>query len=773
MGRAGFIRRVMTVLLLQGGIAIGHSAQGQFVTLEGRKFMLNGQEFYPVVMNYSTELASNSNNSQDPVNLYCTPATHYDYSIYSHLECDDVVSCTAQLATHFDKIASMGFNTIRLGMCPVMHQNGTGGLRQYRMTVRYNDGNWPAPYLVDMLLDSFDDPFSERYFELLRSVIQIADAHGLKVILLCAEDSGPDPPEDQLTLALDQAAVDLYASYLSKLASELSQEPGLLAYDLWNEPNWTADHLTAYSKNEICGFTTEWYDSIHGADPNHFVTLGGSAYHEISSWDPALMKLDFYSPHIYPNPERFDDYNNANANERYKAELYWLAADCPMPWLIGETGFIAEDDVIDPLDAVGGYNEQHLDADPAHHRMPWMGGSEQDQRDFAELSLNAVRAYGATGYSWWDFQNSRVSWLMVTDPKDFLQGNFFGLLKYGNDAGLGLPSPWNVQNSWRDKLAVQSFSAFDPGSAPTALPPPPTNYYSWHGTGGPIERQYTLVDENTQEPIANALATVVWFYHDQLEQDIEVGEDLWDRNPTNESGLAVIRKPPDTWTGYDPPVAKDLRLQVSGGGGIQYGNTLPTSGTFPLNRHRLFFSDHQQDIIVPTADYRDLKAWSELSVTDMLVEGNGSAGGSANLHARDLVNVSSEFHAQRGSEVHLYTDATFMECGADFHSPQPRPVQYPQLARTAENTTFIQLRFQGGQPVLSLSPNPCGEEVMVVCTWDVWTCRVVDAQGREVFVRTVKAEPLQIGTRSFAAGEYTVIAEHNGESITSKLVKNP
>ena len=99
-------------------------AQSGFVTLEGRKFMLNGAEFYPRVMNYSLTTTSNVLNSTNPSDIYCSPDFVYDKNVQSIPECNDQPSCNWQLQAHFAKIISMGFNTIRIGIGPHMRQAG-------------------------------------------------------------------------------------------------------------------------------------------------------------------------------------------------------------------------------------------------------------------------------------------------------------------------------------------------------------------------------------------------------------------------------------------------------------------------------------------------------------------------------------------------------------------------------------------------------------------------------------------------------------------------
>jgi len=755
-------------------------AQEGYVTLEGRQFMLNGEPFYPVVMNYTVELVSSAYQSTDTSGLYFSVASHYDANVYSYYECNGEANCTQQLQAHFAKLISMGFNTIRL-LCPVyMSEEGPGGEKKYRIDLRHNDGDWPAPYAGYLDPPDFSGPLAEWYFGTLRRVISLADQAGLKTILLCAEDYKVDDgnpnngePWYQLTLAESDPAVELYKSYLARLAFELREERGLLAYDLWNEPNWTADHLTALTKAQVCDYTERWYDAIHQAAPHHMVTLGGSGFHEVSSWDPAVMKLDFYSPHHYPAPEVVFDFDNDLANEALKAQFYWFGADCPMPWLIGETGFIAEDDAVDPLDALNNCNGQHLRPDPVYHDMPFMGGSEAEQAEFTALSLSAVRAYRGSGYSWWDFQNGRFSWLLVQDsfpnnPERWLQGNFFGLLKFGNhvpilpqNVSCALPE-WDTVNAWRDKPAVQVFEDYDPGEAPAELPPPPPNYSSWHNTNGEVHTEYTIVDEDTGEPIPHALATVEWFYRTTDETDDEdKGPHLWDRNTTDASGYVSIRKrQPANTSVYEAPEPKRLFIDAFGSEHLGYDPPFtpwPLDGSLiPLVRQRLQMEGLLGDHVIPINADEEHTAWSSLTLTNVIVEGDGTAGGVADFKARDAVYAIGEFHAKLGSETHLHTEATFLACDADMLLAGTQARLREISAGAPARSKHVNLNFEEPEPSVEVFPNPCGAWVRIVLLQGAGEYRVSNVSGEVVCTGTIVNGTHVLDCSDWSSGVYVV-----------------
>ncbi len=780
MTTASSTLRGLGVFLLMTLHVATASSQSGFVTLEGRDFKLDGQDFYPLVMNYGIDFMSNTvhpNEAQHPSEILISPASHTDESILGYFEYADQAGFDQQFVEHFQKINDMGFNTIRLlNALPFMRRESLNGPRHYSMRVRHNYLQWspdPVEYLVDLDAPYFQSSASSRLFSLIRHVLDLADDAGLKVILLCADDVGE--PTQQLTLATDQNAVDWYADYLHELGEALQGHPALLAYDLWNEPIWTNLDLLALTKEQVCDHTTQWYDRLKNADPEHLVTLGGAMHHELGSWDPAVMKLDFYSPHAYPVPNVLFNYDLNNAFEAFKAEIYWLGADCPMPYLIGETGFVAENDGVDPLDALDGCNGEHLDPAPAYDMRPWMDGTEEQQAAFALMSLNAVRDYRGSGYSWWDFQNNRSNWLLVQnehpdDPMKWFQGNLFALLKFGNDVPITAPAvpcalpEWSEPNPWRDKIAVSTFANYDPGEAPNALPAPPASYGSWYCTGGVVYRQYTIEDEATSEPIQHALATVEWFYRTADPWDLATdGHYLWDRNTTDASGQVNIRKRDATNSAYDAPEAKRLLVDATGAEHLDYDpdNGVPWPGNnveIPLDRNRLYIDDVLSGHTIPLSGEEVHAAWSSLTLSDVVVEGDGSTGGTADFKARDLVHVQGEFHAQHGAEAHLFTEPTFLDCAEQVvgMAAGGQAEQRSWLASTDVVPKKLVLSFAKPDVGVRVFPNPCTTSVQVVLSEGVGHCTVSNATGAIVYMSAAAGPMHLVDVSLWAAGEYSV-----------------
>lgn len=341
----------------------------QFVTLEGREFKLNGDDFYPIVMNFSVLYARNAsvNGTPTPGDIYLTTDASHGPTL--GFDCDDEPTCLARLLVDLQKVRSMGFNTIRVvgNITPEYNDTPTLGADERRFKISIGQNPFPANdhdenrVKVD-LEEDLNGNYTQRHVDLLYDLLEVALEADLKVIILAGGNVtkwNTNDPVRYMYPAFDLNAVNDYALLLEKLADRLKDHPALLAYDLYNEPHYNGmqfkectswydnkchDHIEQkWRKQDICDFTKLWYDAINIFDQNHLVTLGGLGKDELEQWDPAVLHIDFYSPHYYLTKDYRGQWDPIQAMLKYRAELHWIGQVCPMPWIVGETGFSAND----------------------------------------------------------------------------------------------------------------------------------------------------------------------------------------------------------------------------------------------------------------------------------------------------------------------------------------------------------------------------------------------------------------------------------------------
>jgi hypothetical protein len=744
----------MVCVLACVSVLKGHA---QFVTLEGRRFMLNGHEFYPVVLNYGTEFVADDWGNDQPEEIYYSPMHELDLTPQNHFECDDPPSCNQQLREHFDKIVEMGFNTVRLGsIAPKAFRTGSSE-PMFKLKVKHIAQYGEAYYVALSTAEpEFNDPMSDRYVELVSEILDAADYAGLKVILLTDIELAPLPPYD-IAVEYDWEMAMLYSKLLRKLAAQLRDHPALMAYDLLNEPAWQfkSNNLTHLSKSVACDMTTLWYDAVTDEDPNHLVTLGGAGKHDIGSWDPAAMKIDFYSPHIYLEDDWgfVGEYDMPTIIDMYMAELHWFGASTEMPWMIGETSFSANDG---NTDFNNDANFVCLDGALEHHVMPYMHGTEDEQAVFVEEAMDATRASRGSGFSWWYMQDGRTHPYQTAEPGE-IRSNYFGALGYGDGT-----------NRWREKPMVDVVQAYQPEPLPGELPEPPPSYWNWHSLPNNVYRTYHLVDQN-QEPIANGIALVEWKFPFGPGQNQYYP--MWARAVSDENGTVVLHEP-DAIAGLGGPNAGMCIVDAPGASREPNNSPWPNEHVFELERDLLTYSSTLAGLSLINQPGSRHAAWAELTILDGDVSASGAESQPVIFEARHWVHVTGEFHIDDLSEALIGTNKTFPDCSSPHLGMVPEQADVMPLFKNSLNkrASDVQLSFRQSGTVFKAYPNPCFDRVIIDSS-EPGILSALDSRGLVVHQATMPAGQSSLDVRDWAPGVFLLTLKHTSGMHNIKLTK--
>jgi len=353
------------IVLLGAGCSRESTPSSNYISLEGQTFKDGASDFYPMVMNYSLDVHSKTKDSS--VYFFATPRSGY-HPNYGEGENqttspwgDDSAKSHAIINAHFASIKDMGFNTLRLtGFTSVDYYNGGKGFHTWSK-IDVSNTKKGNENLINGLIP------------LMREIIRLAEANKLRVILLLS--AVETQPNNQI-------------NFYSKIAESLKSEKALMAYDLYNEPLYF--DRGNYSKKQTKAFVESYNRAIKEKSPNHLTTIGLSHYKIVSEWDPELMDVDFLSFHIYPYGSQ-----NLSKLERFDSKLFWISQTITKPWIIGETGLNTAENC-EPLN--------------------FSSGNYNNQLSFMNYSLNKNRAAGASGYSWWCFQDMKF-------PPGKIEGN--------------------------------------------------------------------------------------------------------------------------------------------------------------------------------------------------------------------------------------------------------------------------------------------------------------------------------------------------------------
>ena len=389
--------------ILQVLILLTFFSNAQFVRLEGRRFMLEGKPFYPVMMDYFLAVvyqkpASCDSASFSPSGIF--PAQGLTYGPTFGSDCNDPVFCREVLLKDFAMIRKLGFNSIRITSGPHWHPDD----RMLKLEASCSEpqyygkcGNTAIP---------FEKPYRSNaavnaYFSLLDSVVAYAGRCGLRVML--------DIVLFNDNLRFDSGMLRDTYKYLRAFGKHFRENPGVFAYCIFEEIGYN-DPLRERSKSEVGEISAKLYWTLKKADPNHLISISGFDIFDLDRWDVGLMKLDFYQAHMYPEihkiPPPFRDAKMAQ--NRMAGRLHWLATNCPVPFMIGETGFMANDYNI-------GKEYEKL-----------MDGTENEQLEFAGFFVEKALECKASGIGWFMYQDG---WSNLGMHKDYPDG--YGLLKKG------------------------------------------------------------------------------------------------------------------------------------------------------------------------------------------------------------------------------------------------------------------------------------------------------------------------------------------------------
>ena len=259
-----------------------------FVYLEDGVFKIDGEEFFPLMVNYKIDIRKIGDD------VVVSPADYYEnVGVFESNTKEEILR---QFANHIELMKEMGFNTFRA--CVDVIRNDDGG--KYYETPEgkvYLQGNY------DMIIDGIED------------MLNVAARHEMKVMLL-------------LKPAMDKELED----FTIALFKRFTDNPTILAYDLMNEPLYF-DTEPQRKKEDAVAIVKKWNKMVRKYAPHHLFTIGFAEPIEVFEWDPSMLPVDFVQIHTY-HPLRIPN------------EIWWYSHYVDKPWMIGETSLPADNDSI-------------------------------------------------------------------------------------------------------------------------------------------------------------------------------------------------------------------------------------------------------------------------------------------------------------------------------------------------------------------------------------------------------------------------------------------
>jgi len=710
-------------------ILFQHKASGQFVTVEGKQFKLNGNNFYPRMLNYGI----------DPIKF--TDGTRYISASHTYgdsicFECSDKSSCNLQLDTDFKRIRSMNFNAIRMCGPGPIYDPGTKQLYFHFIPIDFNGRD-------SILINPLDtnDMGMSTILPLYDSILSIASKDTLKVMFIIRGWNS----------LLDSTEVRVIDQFLNRLSTHFATSQyneALFAYDLMNEPAYSiVPRDSTKTKQQACEIISTWYNTIKSKDTHHLVTMGGSGKADVYSFDPAVLKLDFITLHYYPEFQKYENRTSSDTQqimrERSINELYWMQQNCPIPWMIGETGFSASKNftTYDGLD-----------------------GTLADQDSFAIVSLRAACNCGASGYSWFDYQDRKF--------------HNIGASGFGSDY-VGLLELWsgypNIPPDF--KPAAQEFRNFTwgvTGPCPvsySALYDPEKLYYNpGRHPYNPVQGGRIItgrVIDQDGNPIRDALIIAHTL--------IDTTGYVTDVHVTHSDSIGHFEVIPYDWIGpdYNGQIV-NIKISATGANVKNYGwkyNPIPQD-TIECRLQRVDYNYDTQTSghHVTAGTTKSYRGYNTLTASDITVENTAVA----EFIAPQGVTINGEFTAELGSDVYIYCAATVPDC-----SEFPYPVMLKNSKATSENTeneTKNEMEVDPALPSNSLFifPNPSNGVFTVQLNGSLneeqSEINVFNIYGREVFSKPMETGYKILDLSSLPKGIYYIQITNAKKTFNRKII---
>lgn len=762
-------------------ISIAHTGNGQYVTIKGKQFYdRDGSRFFPKIMNYSISPGYNSFPVNSNSDMWVGPWPQYGQ--YRHLENPDGLD---QIRQDFAAIRGLGFNSIRLitglkryntppcttGQGSYCHPcNGVIGnsvfsfdwfLSGWNQNISLNAKNNKC-YAIQAPYDLPSNPQMAIFLQMLEDVIEVADREDLRVILLTADGfdlfrGGFGQP--------NQTAVDDYKAFLKVMTGYLATNTAIMAYDLDNEPNYkdNDNDLWNRKKNEVCDFSGQLYDAIkEQSDTNHLITIGLGHAGTTRTWDPGVMKTDFVSLHIYPEPQWQYDYGvniqedvMQHAIDRMMDQIYWASTYLERPWILEETGFTSSDD-----------------------SGSWDCGTFGDYSDlnaFMQDLLPIIRDCGPSGYAWWGFQDSFENG--YTPPDCSLQvppgqANLDHSRRSWAFLMSGDPDPTWGYNLLMKQPACSTLQTFPwTATAPCSINPPNTvtlsdhyydpylNHISNPGLTGAVTG---TCRDSEGRPIAGAvIAAANYLYTEQDPSDGDIFHYYWTHTFSDSNGDYVLVP-----FNYHTPGLNEFitQVRVTAPGyktveeGTLQGQPVSANIQFTLPGATPKYASTVTQTVLSTETISE-QAWARVNF-----EGTNEIYGSMTVRARESIEINEGFFAVNGCVFDAGIQAVWPDCN-DYSGFRHSSHENSNELNYQENNNEIVLLVDSRSNSVTVRcfPNPATRQVSVVVPEygpDMrYLLKLLSMEGQLILEEEMKNEMQILDLISIQAGAYLIRIE--------------
>jgi len=330
-----------------------------------------------------------------------------------------------------------------------------------------------------------------------------------------------------------------------------------------------------------------------------------------------------------------------------------------------------------------------------------------------------------------------------------VSGNWLSPLGYGDGV-----------NPWRIKKLADTLDTYVLPPEAHELPPTPYNYPSWLGFESDATQTWGWVEDQYNEPIADAVIEWGWKYQTiwGMPPELFPEESAWDRITTSVDGYFQVPKPPETTHGWElstntPIIASSLAFH--GGMGIGNVHLDAPDTTYEMERLRPYVRDSTEFQWPGAGETINYQAYNDLEVGDQII----GSGATADYSAGFNVHVSGEYWAQQGSEAHLFIERPVPDCNSAVLKSALQNRRSPRaiaVDKAPAGEQVLKLRFVQEVVALSVLPVPANTEIVVRCATAIGQFIIVDAQGRDCMAANCMATTTTLNVTALLPGPYVL-----------------
>ena len=382
-----------------------------------------------------------------------------------------------------------------------------------------------------------------------------------------------------------------------------------------------------------------------------------------------------------------------------------------------------------------------------------------------------MRNCGASGISWWQFQDTYYGLEPNDSNASDYRESFFGLLNPGN---------WDSVTGYSTfrKPAVEDFRTFDPTEPPGDFPEPSGLYYNPFNYN--TNNNYTItglvLDFETGSPIEGAVVILNSFVRDILGDSTKSKTGISPHYTfTDKDGVFNAYPTPKI---YYATTIDDIKISYPGYERVERGwssdyNPPPSIGvtnhdTIRIKKKGFAYDESLQNITISGGISKYYQGWNSVSASAFLVQ----SGGNCEITARREINLLPSFEVCLSGELNVFLSETFPKC-PEFQTFLKETEQTTTSSTEIPKELKLCFSVENDNCDILYYPNPSSGLISIRVTNDIsefLKINIFNIAGEKILERIFMTKDLIIDLSFLQKGYYIMEMEFNDIVCYKKLI---